>query len=185
MSRHAKILYETPDAEGWAWDVREERDTEHGFPILLGWPTGVPRGQAGCGGPAAIPTTPLVAYMQLHRDAPGQMQLPLGKHTITRLRRLLGHHRYQDRAAWWEARIDDLLALSGEQFCAKHGSSIAAASIWRRRLGDDRRARPADWWREPKVLSLLRSGMSTYAIAHALNISTSLAWSGRQRAMQA
>jgi hypothetical protein len=182
VARVAKILYRASDAEGWLWDVREERDTDHGFPLLLGWPFGVPRGKGGAGGPAAIPTVELVAYLNLHRENPAQMTLPLGPTAIKRLRRQLGHDRYADRATWWEERIEDLFGLTGQQFVIKHGANEGSASLWRRRLGADRRARSADWWRDPKVLKLLRSGMSTYALAHVLQVSTHLAWSGKQRA---
>lgn len=185
MARVARVLYQTQDAEGWPWDVREERLTPHGFSVLLGWPFGIPRGKFGSGGPAAIPTPQLVAYMQAHRDNPGAMDLPVGKGVVTRLRRLLGHHRYRDRAKWWEGRLSDLLTLTGAEFVAKHpGVTESAASLWRRRLGGERRARSENWWMEPKTLGLLQSGMSTYALAHALGISTAVAYSGRQRAME-
>ncbi len=184
MARHAKILYQFPDAGGWLWDVREERPTSHGFSLLFGWPFGVPRGRGGSGGPALIPTVELVAHMEIYRANPGAIDLPCAKGPITRLRALLGHHRYGDRAKWWEDRIGDLMRLSGRKFIAIHGNCTeSSASLWRRRLGGDRRARQEDWWREPRALQLLQSNMSTYAIAHILHISTSLAWSGKQRAI--
>lgn len=183
MGRFARILYQIGDAEGWLWDVREERDTGHGFPLLLGWPFGVPRGRGGAGGPAAIPTMELVAYLEIHRPCPAKMTLPLGATAVKRLRRQLGYDRYADRARWWEERIQDLFRLTGEEFVRRHGGTESAASLWRRRLGGERRARPGDWWHDPKVLTLLQSGISTYALAHVLGISTSVAWTAKQRAM--
>ena len=60
MGRKAIILSVEQDWEGNDWDIRERRPTKHGWSVLLGWPSGYPRGRGGIGGPSAILTQPLV-----------------------------------------------------------------------------------------------------------------------------
>jgi hypothetical protein len=111
------------------------------------------------------------------------MRLPLGKQTTQRLRHVLGHHRYADAEQWWFQHIHDLLSMTGREFAAVHDVSEASVSIWRRRITGEQRARPEGWWMTPRTIELARSGLSTYALAHILKISTSLAWNLKRRAM--
>jgi hypothetical protein len=127
MSRHALILYQVEDYQGRAWDVREERDTLHGWPLLLGWPEDTPRGLGG-GGPRVIITHELAGYLKDLRFDPGLIELPLGLTATKRLRRELGYHRYRDRPLWWAARNEDLRTMTLEAFAAKHRCSTGAAS---------------------------------------------------------
>jgi hypothetical protein len=177
--RQATVLYQVQDAEGYAWDVKEERPTSHGWLLLLGWPTRVPRGKGGCGGPGTIPTSHLVDYMTEHRM--GKIELPIGTSTIKRLRRVLGHHRYRDAEQWWMQHIMDLMEMTCEEFAATHSVSAASVSMWRRRITGEQRARLAGWWRTPEVIALAKTDISTYALAHTLDISTSLAWALKHR----
>jgi hypothetical protein len=133
MSRCARILYQVADYQGRLWDVREERDTSHGWPLLMGWPVDTPRGPGG-GAPRVIMTKELKEYLDDMRYDCKYIILPISKTVRTRLRRLLGHHRYRDRPRWWLARIEDLKNLSLEKFCRKHSCSTGAASQARSRL---------------------------------------------------
>ena len=133
MGRKAQIISQLPDMFGDIWDVREERPTLHGFNVYLGWPQAVPRGQGG-GGPRAIITTELAEHLESFRHTPKDIDLPLGKSTIKRLRQVLGHHYRQDRALWWEERLGDLASMTIEDFAQRHGVSQGAVSQWRSRL---------------------------------------------------
>lgn len=130
MARKAVILYQVHDALDSLWDVREERPTVHGWPVLLGWPADSPRGQGG-GGPRVVPTQELADYFDAHRLAPGQMDLPLGRTAIKRLRKLLALDWRKDNAEWWQNHCCELSAPL-EDFAEAHGKSLGAASTHRR-----------------------------------------------------
>jgi hypothetical protein len=138
MSRHALILYQTKDYHGDLWDVREERPTPYGWPVLMGWPWGAGRGRAGSGGPRVILTAQLRAYLEDLRYDPGLIVLPVGRSALRRLRRELGHNYYRDRPLWWRDREDDLLTMTLEKFCEKHGCSTGAASQARKRFDEEK-----------------------------------------------
>jgi hypothetical protein len=133
LGRVARVLYQVFDHFGVEWDVREERPTGHGFDVLMGWPTGIPRGQGG-GGVRTILTTPLADWLEMHRSCPAQVDLPVGRNVVKRLRRALGHDHYQDIRKWWLNRFDDLVSLTLVEFSDKHGVSMGAADNWRREL---------------------------------------------------
>jgi hypothetical protein len=132
MARQAVILYRIRDYRGLSYDVREERDTPHGWPVLIGWPSDIERGR-GCGGPGVIITDQLKAYLETMRYDFGLISLPISGTSIRKLRRILGHHRYRDRPLWWAQRQSDLMSMTLEQFCAAHGCSIGAASQARKK----------------------------------------------------
>jgi len=169
MARRATVLRQIVDVWGDTWDVREERDTPHGWPVCLGWPTGMPRGR-GSGGPRVVITTPLAEHFERHRMAPGGLSLPIGSTAIKRIRRLLGHHRAIDAAAWWEDRAADLAELTIEQFARRHGRSVGAIVNARHALFGPR-LRPAEWWRSPDVISMLLANRPSAAVADDLGIS--------------
>jgi hypothetical protein len=54
------------------------------------------------------------------------IDLPIGLTAAKRLRRELGVSWSWD--AWWAERREDLLSMTLEAFCAKHGCSVGAAS---------------------------------------------------------
>lgn len=170
MARKATIVDQIKDYWGDEWDVREYRRTDHGFRIALGWPAGIPRGAGGAGGPRAILTEPVVAYLADLRDAPQGIRLPIGRTTLGRLRRTLGHHWRIDRAAWWESRVEDLSDLPLTAFAVKHGVSIAAASYARSALFGAA-TRPAGWWRAPDVTEIILSDMPRAVVAESLDVS--------------
>lgn len=88
------------DIWGDRWRVEEARSTQHGFDVFLGRPAeGNTRGAR-----RVIVTAELSAHLEAHRHHPSTLALPISLNTIGRLRALLGHNRYIDRAAWWEDR---------------------------------------------------------------------------------
>jgi len=123
MARKARIIGLAVDVNGQAWDVREYRPTSHGFSIVIGWPQGESRGRGGRG-VAVAPTQALAEYLAFTRLK--DIELPIGGTAIKRLRRELGIH--WDWDVWWRSRCDDLLDLTLEEFCARYGCSIGAAS---------------------------------------------------------
>ncbi len=136
MARRARIIGQAVDVHGREWDVREERPTEHGWPVRLGWPADAPRGQ-GCGGPRAIATPELAAYLESLRLDPDAIRLPICRTAIKRLRRGLGHDWRADNAAWWRERCLDATSTI-EDFRAAHGKSTGAVSKHRPRRGHAR-----------------------------------------------
>lgn len=130
MARRATVLRHVVDVQGREWAVREERPTEHGWPVLLGWPVEVARGQGG-GGPRVIITPELAAYLDAMRLTPAAVHLPLGRTALKRLRAALGVGWREANAAWWAARCLDTTATI-EDFRAVHGKSAGAVSNHRR-----------------------------------------------------
>lgn len=121
--RKAEIVGTASDWLGRAWDVRERRPTTHGFDVLIGWPQDEPRGR-GARGVAVILTPELAHYLSTIRQR--DIDLPIGLTAAKRLRREIGVTWSWD--AWWAERREDLLSMSLEAFCAKHGCSVGAAS---------------------------------------------------------
>lgn len=184
MAPQARIIDRIADAFGDEWDVREYRPTTHGFEIAFGWPADQARGAGQAGGPRAILTEDLVAYLAAHRDHPKDIRLPIGRTTIKRLRGILGHHWRIDRAAWWEGLTEDLADLTVEQFCARHGVSAGAVINARHALLGPV-LRPAGWWRQRDVAALILSGRTRSEIASDLGISVGslgrLRWQLKER----
>lgn len=123
MARHAEIIDQATDAAGQVWDVRERRATNHGFDILIGWPSAAERGKGGRG-VAVILTAELARYLVETRQR--DIDLPIGLTAAKRLRREIGVSWSWDD--WWAARADDLGAMTLDAFCARHGCSTGAAS---------------------------------------------------------
>jgi len=170
MARQAQIIDAVTDAFGDEWDVREYRKTAHGFDVAFGWPADQLRGAGQAGGPRAILTEDLVVYLAAHRDRPKDIRLPIGRTTLKRLRRILGHHWQIDRAAWWEARIDDLSDLTIEQFCARHDVSAGAVVNARHALYGPK-LKPAGWWRTDDAAALILADKPRAELAADLGIS--------------
>lgn len=170
MGRKARILYVAQDAFGDPWDIREERPTRHGWPLLMGWPHGIPRGPGGAGGPRAILTAPAVAYLESRRLRPAGIDLPLGRTAVKRLRRVLGHCWQADTAAWYKARVADLATLTLPEFARRHGGTESAAEAWRLRLVGKLLREPG-WWRKGEARELLLSGAPRAYIAERLGVS--------------
>lgn len=123
MARHAQIIGQATDWQDERWDIRERRATAHGFEILIGWPSGAPRGQGGRG-VAVVLTVELAHYLTITRSR--DVVLPIGMTTVKRLRTAIGISWSWD--AWWGARAQDLLVMTLDAFCRCHGCSMGAAS---------------------------------------------------------
>lgn len=123
MARTATIIGTATDWQSQSWDVRESKPTDHGFNLLIGWPQGEPRGRGGRG-VAVIITPELAKYLLQTRLR--DVTLPIGHTTTKRLRASLDIHWSWDD--WWLSRMDDLLQMTLEAFCKKHGCSTGAAS---------------------------------------------------------
>lgn len=130
MAREATIIGEATDYAGQQWVVRERRPTGHGWDILVGWPEDAERGRGGRG-VAVIITAELAQYLTVTRRR--DMVLPIGATAISRMRREIGVSWSWDD--WWEQRRDDLLSMTLEVFCLRHGCSMGAASQRRASLG--------------------------------------------------
>lgn len=154
------------DAWGDPWRVDSSRGTDHGFEIYLGRPLEA----TGPMGPQVIVTHDLAQYFETNRRYPGLMSIPLGKNTITRLRRVLGHNRYQDAEMWWHERIHDLATLTIADFVVRHRASAGAVSQARTALIGPHQ-RPLGWWKTPEMIALLQSKMPSAWIAEKMGIS--------------
>ena len=73
------------DMAGMDWLVAEYRPTAHGFDLALGWPVDM----AGPGNPRAIMTEALMDYL-VATARPRDIDLPVSRSTINRLRRDIG-----------------------------------------------------------------------------------------------
>lgn len=170
MARRATIIGTTTDFEGSLWDVRESRNTKHGFSLLFGWPSG--RRGPGWGGPRLIPTQDLLAYfaaVRLRRDG-AIYDLPAAATTIKRIRRLLGLDYYCDNAEWWLDRLEDLSSMSGVRFSQVHGVEQSMVSEMHTRFLGKRNREP-NWWREEPNAELLKSDLPRAYVADRLGIS--------------
>lgn len=148
------------DAWGDPWLVMDSRPTNHGFELFLGRPSDF-RGPMGA---AVIITPDLAEHFERHRRLPQSLDLPLSKTSVTKIRAVLGHHRYQDAEIWWFERVADLERLTIADFCAKHRVSAGAVSQARTALVGPKQ-RPANWWQSPAMKELLYSKQPTAWIA--------------------
>ena len=172
------------DIDGTLWDVREARETNHGFDLLFGVPANSRLGKYI--GPKRLLATPaLVAYWETNRTNEGAIyDLPAGRTTIKRLRKRLRMHFFKDRRNQWKRRAADLKTLPTKEFAERYQVSKELTNSWRHLLLG-RAVRPVDWWQHPKALAVLRTpGLKLREIAKALNIGTSHANRLRTRAAQ-
>jgi hypothetical protein len=159
------------DHEGNRWVVTGVRDTPHDFAIYVGYPEGLVPRRDHVSSKAVILTAELKAHLEVHRRSRfDDMRLPLGKQTITRLRKELGHNRYDDAAAWWEARAGDLRSMTLEAFAAKHGCTVGATEAQRLKLFG-KINRDQGWWLEESVRVAVTSDRPASEVARDLGIS--------------
>jgi hypothetical protein len=156
------ILGKVTDAFGVRWDIGEIRPTKHGFPILLGWRQGHPRGRC-YGRSSVILTRALARYLKRVRANPAKADLPISFASIVNLRKKLGHHWTKDRRLWWEERQEDLSNLTEPQFAKKYQRKVGLVRYGRIRVVG-RIRRPKDWWQTDETLAVLRSA-KTHRIA--------------------
>jgi hypothetical protein len=184
MKHKASILGQVRDVDGGLWDVRDIRDTKHGFDLLFGSPT--PRlGSYRGGPPRLIATQPLVDFWEANRTAYGgiMFDLPAGRTTLKRVRHRLGFHRLDDLSDFWQERIEDLEALSVREFAERYNVDIQVVFETRFKLLG-RRARVPGWWRKARPLKILRSNITLREMGEKLNISISQAKRLSDRARQ-
>ncbi|MGD0498433.1 MAG: hypothetical protein ABSC23_08350 [Bryobacteraceae bacterium] len=182
MKPNPKIIGHVRDVEGGLWDVRQIRDTKHGFDLLFGSPA--PRLGSYRGGlPRLIATRPLIDFWDANRTKHDGVlyDLPAGRTTLKRVRHRLGFHYLHDLSKFWKERIEDLKTLSAREFAMRHGVGVLVVRETRTRLLG-RRARKLNWWRKPRPLKILRSNISLNAMGKKLRISITHAKRLRDRA---
>lgn len=126
-TRESLAIDTIQDIHGTDWLVSEYRQTAHDFAIALGWPVDA----SGPGNARAITTAALAQYLA-SVERPRDIDLPVGRSTIKRLRADLDLQFDWD--TWWSRRVDDLQSMTLEAFCARHHCSMGAASQRRRAL---------------------------------------------------
>ena len=180
--RDAKILGQVRDVEGSVWDVRQIRDTKHGFDLLFGSPE--PRlGSYGGGLPRLIATQPLVDYWEANRTRHDGVlfDLPARRTTLKRVRRRLGFNYHDDLSEFWRERIEDLQTLSAREFARRHKVDVAVVFETRTKLLGPR-ARALGWWSNPGPLEVLQSDITLREMGEKLGISITHAKRLRDRA---
>lgn len=184
MAGKAIILSHVYDAEGILWGVKDVRTTKYGFNLLFGSPVARP-GVYERGNPRLIATQELVDFWEANRLKYGSVlfDLPAGRTTLKRLRSRLGFNYNNDRAAFWRERLEDLKTLSMSGFAKRHNVDPNVASDVRFKLLG-RRARQLGWWRKPRFLKILRSGITLREMGEKLGISISHAKRIRDQALQ-
>ena len=113
------------DYKGIEWTVREEIPTKHGFTLYFGRPEDSPRGYRTC-----IITPELADYLSAaERIRLVDIDLPIGRTALKRLRAELGISWFAAREAWWREKEEDLRTLTLDQFAKKYGVRPSAVSM--------------------------------------------------------
>lgn len=170
MARVATIIGHVIDAFGDPYDIREARDTAHGWPILVGWPQG--RRGKGMGAPRIILTTDLHDHIvRTERVRGAGMDLPIGKTSLTRLRRLVGRDYYGTVAEWWREHLPELMECeTRDEFAARHGVTPGLCGLWYRRLLGRAWSYKNGWYREEPWRSKLLADRRIVEIADDLGV---------------
>lgn len=178
------IVGQVKDVDGTLWDVRDVRNTNHGFDLLFGTPAHNHGSYRG-GLPRLIATSALLDFWDANRTKGHGFlfDLPAGRTTLKRVRRRLGFNQRHDVIEFWTDRIEDLASLPMSEFAARHGVGLSLAFDWRQKMVG-KRARPIGWWRNPEVCGILLSGLTLTKIGRRLNISISQAKRLRDQAKQ-
>lgn len=131
----APCFGQVKDYKDQLWNVGEERPTEHGWSLLLGWPAldTYGHGQRG-GGRRIIVTKELVAYLDKMRMTPGKAKLPICADAVSTLRQRLGMSWRKERKEWWK-QVECELCSPAPQFAAAHNVSATTATKHRRKHG--------------------------------------------------
>jgi len=176
------VCGEVTDVNGDWWDVRDVRDTRHGFDLCFGTPAR-DHGAYHGGLPRLIATKPLWDFWDANRTQGNGLlyDLPAGRTTLKRVRARLGFNFVDDRREFWMERVEDLDALPAREFAARHGVGAKVATNWRAMIVG-RRTRPTGWWRKAKVRRILLAGLTLIETGRKLGIGTSHAHRLRDRA---
>jgi hypothetical protein len=183
MRHKALVLGQVRDIEGRLWDVRQIRETKHGFNLLYG----SPEARVGYWGGVArlIATQPLIDYWEGNRTQRDGVlfDLPAGRTTLKRVRSRFGFNYHKDLSTFWMQRIEDLDKLSAREFARKHNVDIHVVVDARRRLLGSR-VRKLGWWRKPRPIKILRSNVTLREMGEQLGISISHAKRLKDRALR-
>ncbi len=184
MTRKYPIVGYVRDVNGDLWDIRDIRDTKHGFDLYFGTPAhnhGAYRG----GLPRLITTIALRDFWSNNRTRGHGFlfDLPAGRTTLKRARKRLGVNYHNDLTEFWTDRIEDLGSLPISEFAARHGVNRKMVLERRARM-IGRRARAIGWWREPEIRGILLSGLTLSQVGRTLDISISQAKRLRDQAKQ-
>ena len=174
MGRKAQIIGQIVDVHGEMWDVRETRETTHGWRLYIGWPHSVERGRGGRG-PGTVPTQPLIEYLSTTRAK--DVILPVSRGVITRLR--AEHDINWDWSAWWGERKGDLFALTLEAFCDKHGCSMGAASQRRTEMSGN--VQQQQKFTDQELAKVIDMSRQTADVAAELGCDYGRVWSKRKK----
>lgn len=168
------------DCTGVRWRIEETRPTSHGWLLFLSRPL-QPNGGAARQGKTVVLTRELCDHLAATIDRPYDVDLPLCRPAIARLRRIVGLQWREHRQRWWEERDGDLHAMTENAFVAKHGRSQSAVS-WvlkkRRELRRPRRWQHAK--NHPPTLRLLASCRNHSETARQLGVAASTVRRWRQ-----
>jgi len=183
IRRNPKILGQIRDVEGSLWDVRQIRDTKHGFDLLFGSPDSHLGSYRG-GLPRLIATQPLIDFWEANKTQHDGVlfDLPAGRTTLKRVRHRFGFNYLKDLSAFWMARIEDLDKLSAREFAMRHRVDIQVVFPTRRRLLGNR-ARNPGWWRKRRPLKVLQSNITLREMGEKLDISITHAKRLKDRAV--
>jgi len=184
MKRKYPIVGQVRDLDGDLWDIRDVRDTKHGFDLYFGTPANDHGAYRG-GPPRQIATNALRKFWQVNRTKGHGFlyDLPAGRTTLKRVRKRLGFHYLDDLTEFWTDRIEDLGSLPAREFAEKHGVEVDVA-FERRLTMVGKRAREIGWWRKPKIRKILLSGLTLSQVGRKLGISISQSKRLRDRAKQ-
>jgi len=176
------IVGQAKDVEGQLWDIRDVRETRHGFNLHFGTPAddhGAFRG----GSPRLIATKGLVDFWNANRTRGHGFlfDLPAGRTTLKRARRRLGFNYNDDVTEFWTDRLEDLETLPAREFAIRHGV-VLDVTFERRRKMVGMRARPRGWWRTPEIRGILLADLTLIRIGRKLGIGISHAKRLRDRA---
>jgi hypothetical protein len=176
------ICGEVKDVDGTLWDVRDVRDTRHGFDLCFG--TAANDHGAFRGGPPRLIATEALRDFWEANSIKGHgflYDLPAGRTTLKRVRKRLGFNQREDTRDFFADHAEDLESLSVREFAARHGIAREVACDWRRRIVG-RRTRPGGWWRKAKFLKILRADLTLIEMGRRLGIGISHAKRVRDRA---
>lgn len=181
--KKAVVIAVVEDFCGDEYEVKRFAETKFGWTIAVGWPANRKRGRGGAGGAGVILTQELVDRMEEVKQNLRPMStvdLPLTRHQIKRLRRLLGHDRKSDRREWWIDHSKELHEIPHTEFGRKYEVSPSAAEAMFADLFGHKRGRDSHWWMEEDFQKILGDdGLTTVEKADRLGRSVAAVCNAR------
>jgi hypothetical protein len=156
------------DCFGRPWRVAETLPTVHGWTLYRGRPV---REDGSCvrQGATVIPTPELRDHLAATVETPYEVDLPISRPVVSRLRHALGLAWRAQRRQWWEERAADLEELTEDKFAARHGVAQSAVSVELKKR--DRRRRSQRRLDDPGFAELLQLEISHAELARILRVS--------------